>query len=140
MPILCEILLSFPPVSFYCSGHDMLPLCWYIFYCILDVKQGKLQTKRHTSISLCTDYMSTILFLICLAKLPINLVVVLSLQSSTINSTTFSRSFREWKFCQHELVKLQRLDWMKCPPCTVDQHSCHVDGNMKLYRYKSPGW
>ena len=28
---------------------------------------------------------------------------------------------------------------MECPACALYQHSCHVDGNMKLYRYKSSG-
>ena len=26
---------------------------------------------------------------------------------------------------------------MKCPSCSIFQHSCHVDGNMKLYRFKT---
>jgi hypothetical protein len=34
---------------------------------------------------------------------------------------------------------LQSKDWMKCPCCLVKQHSCHVVGNCKLYRYKSSG-
>ncbi|KAK3745571.1 hypothetical protein QZH41_009877, partial [Actinostola sp. cb2023] len=59
--------------------------------------------------------------------------------SAVINSTAFTRSFKEWKFCQHELNLLSYQDWMKCPPCSISQHSCHVDGNMKLYRYKSSG-
>ncbi|CAH3160482.1 unnamed protein product [Porites evermanni] len=57
----------------------------------------------------------------------------------TISHATFSRSFKEWKFCQFELEGLQGLDWVKCPTCSIFQHSCHVDGNMKLYRYKSSG-
>ncbi|KAK2555183.1 hypothetical protein P5673_023160 [Acropora cervicornis] len=28
---------------------------------------------------------------------------------------------------------------MKCPICSVSHHSCHVDGDMKLYRYHSSG-
>lgn len=28
---------------------------------------------------------------------------------------------------------------MQCPCCKKEQHSCHVDRNMKLYRYKSSG-
>lgn len=34
---------------------------------------------------------------------------------------------------------LQQKNWMECPSCHDDQHSCHVDGNNKLYRYKSAG-
>ena len=60
-------------------------------------------------------------------------------QIGTINISTFSRSFKEWKFCNFELDQLQMKDWMKCPPCTIQQHSAHVDGNMKLYRFKTAG-
>jgi len=61
------------------------------------------------------------------------------LQEPTINHSTFSRSFKEWKFCQYELCRLQGMDWFRCPTCSISQHSCHVDGNMKLYRYQSSG-
>ncbi|XP_044163520.1 uncharacterized protein LOC114951222 isoform X3 [Acropora millepora] len=66
-------------------------------------------------------------------------VSAMSGRSATINPTTFSRSFKEWKFCQHEIQQLEGMNWMKCPICSVSQHSCHVDGNMKLYRYHSSG-
>ena len=64
---------------------------------------------------------------------------LLSQQAPTINHTTFSRSFKEWKFLQFELDCLQGLDWMKCPSWSISQHSCYVDGNMKLYRFKTSG-
>lgn len=48
-------------------------------------------------------------------------------------------TFKEWKYCQHELNILRHMDWMKCPACNDFQHSVHVDGNMKLYRFKSAG-
>lgn len=48
-------------------------------------------------------------------------------------------SFKEWKYCQVELDKLRCIDWMECPSCSQHQHSVHVDGNMKLYRFKSAG-
>ncbi|XP_028410581.1 uncharacterized protein LOC114533276 isoform X3 [Dendronephthya gigantea] len=57
----------------------------------------------------------------------------------TINSKTFGSSFREWKYCQYELNKLRHINWMECPACEQQQHSVHMDGNMKLYRYKSAG-
>ena len=60
-------------------------------------------------------------------------------KASTITAPTFSRSFKEWKFCMHEVQVAQGFSWMECPACSLDQHSCHVDGNMKLYRYKSSG-
>ena len=56
-----------------------------------------------------------------------------------INDTAFSVAFKEWKFCHHELDVLQSKDFMECPTCAVFQHSAHVDGNAKLYRYKSAG-
>ncbi|CAH3016573.1 unnamed protein product [Porites evermanni] len=56
-----------------------------------------------------------------------------------INDTAFSIAFKEWKFCRHELDVLQSKDFMECPTCAVFQHSAHVDGNAKLYRYKSAG-
>ena len=52
---------------------------------------------------------------------------ILFQQAPTINHTTFSRSFKEWKFLQYELDCLQGLDWMKCPSCSIFQHSCHVN-------------
>lgn len=56
-----------------------------------------------------------------------------------INDSAFSIAFKEWKFCCHELNILQSKDFMGCPTCAVYQHSAHVDGNAKLYRYKSAG-
>ena len=46
---------------------------------------------------------------------------------------------KEWKFCQFELGHLQGHNLIICPTCSIFQHSCHVDGNMKLYRYSSSG-
>ncbi|XP_044171275.1 uncharacterized protein LOC122955576 isoform X2 [Acropora millepora] len=60
-------------------------------------------------------------------------------RASTITATTFSRAFKEWKFCMYELQNAQDVSWMECPACSLNQHSCHVDGNMKLYRFKSSG-
>lgn len=57
----------------------------------------------------------------------------------TINATSFNTSFKEWKFCQFELDSIRKKRWMSCPTCTKSQHSVHVDGNMKLYRFKSAG-
>lgn len=63
-----------------------------------------------------------------------------SLQLGTINIAAFATSFKEWKFCQYELDLSGRgINWMKCPVCDTQQHSVHVDGNMKLYRFKSAG-
>ncbi|XP_032232016.2 uncharacterized protein LOC116605656 isoform X1 [Nematostella vectensis] len=57
----------------------------------------------------------------------------------TINASTFRTSFQEWKYLQFEINSICHMDWMQCPACSDDQHSVHVDGNMKLYRFKSAG-
>ena len=56
-----------------------------------------------------------------------------------VNTTSFNRAFKEWKFCKFELEKLAGKNWMECPPCSIHQHSGHVDGNSKLYRFMSAG-
>ena len=58
-------------------------------------------------------------------------------QIGRINPTTFRKAAAEWRYCQYELEKLQGICWLECPPCSVSQHSAHVDGNQKLYRFKS---
>lgn len=60
-------------------------------------------------------------------------------RTNMINVNTFSSSFKEWKYWRHEKDMIQKMNWLECPPCTVKQHSCHVDGNCKLYRYSSSG-
>ena len=61
------------------------------------------------------------------------------MQSATINPTTFNCPLKEWKFSQFEVNLLEGMDWMKCPSCSINRHSCHVDGNMKLHHYHSFG-
>ncbi|XP_028417950.1 uncharacterized protein LOC114542647 [Dendronephthya gigantea] len=56
-------------------------------------------------------------------------------RADVITAATFRKAFAEWCYCQFELASLQLQDWRKCPPCSVDQHSCHIDGNHKVYRY-----
>ena len=58
------------------------------------------------------------------------------LQVNVINAATFRKAFAEWCYCQFEVDGLQLQDWKKCPPCSVNQHSCHIDGNHKVYRFK----
>ena len=60
-------------------------------------------------------------------------------KTGIINPTVFSVAFKEWKYCQFELESMKGVNWMECPCCEKEQHSCHVDGNMKLYRYKNSG-
>ena len=53
----------------------------------------------------------------------------------TINATTFAKSYAEWKYCQYEKEKIQCTPHLDCPACFSTQHSVHVDGNKKLYRF-----
>ncbi|XP_046863236.1 uncharacterized protein LOC124456981 [Xenia sp. Carnegie-2017] len=52
-------------------------------------------------------------------------------RENVINSVTFRKSFAEWSYCQHEIDLLHEQTWKNCPPCSIDQHSCHIDGNQK---------
>ncbi|XP_065891337.1 uncharacterized protein [Dysidea avara] len=52
-----------------------------------------------------------------------------------INPTAFSKSFQEWRYCRYELKKLKREAIFECPACSDHQHSVHIDGNKKLYRF-----
>ena len=65
--------------------------------------------------------------------------VFLMKEEGAINATTFGSAFREWKYCKYELDQLMKKDFIKCPCCNQDQHSAHVDANVKLYRFKSAG-
>jgi len=60
-------------------------------------------------------------------------------QVGTVDVTAFATSFKEWTYCQFELDQERQISWMECPACSNKQHSVHVDGNMKLYRFKSAG-
>ena len=57
------------------------------------------------------------------------------LQKSNIDHTCFSRAVKEYSYLQDALLQLKGHDNMKCPPCTIKQTMCHVDGNHKVYRY-----
>ncbi|XP_066934787.1 uncharacterized protein [Clytia hemisphaerica] len=56
-----------------------------------------------------------------------------------ITPSIFSTAFKEWCFCQYKIDCLQNKNWLECPACAYQQHSSHVDGNCKLYHYKSSG-
>ncbi|XP_038071093.1 uncharacterized protein LOC119739989 [Patiria miniata] len=59
----------------------------------------------------------------------------ISIEETSINRTMLSRCLSEYRYCERELALCQGLDDMKCPPCAIKQHSAHVDGNFKVYRY-----
>uniref|UniRef100_A0A7M5XED2 CxC3 like cysteine cluster domain-containing protein n=2 Tax=Clytia hemisphaerica TaxID=252671 RepID=A0A7M5XED2_9CNID len=60
-------------------------------------------------------------------------------RNGTINANTFVQVYREYNFAQYEIEKRLSFSWFDCPACGDQQHSCHVDGNCKLYRYKTSG-
>ena len=64
---------------------------------------------------------------------------IIYLKNGIINQTTFSVCFKEWNFWKHEKDTLEGKNWLECPACEINQHSCHVDGNAKLYRYRTSG-
>ncbi|XP_030838107.1 uncharacterized protein LOC105443805 isoform X2 [Strongylocentrotus purpuratus] len=52
-----------------------------------------------------------------------------------INKTALSRALTEFRYCQHTMKGLKETNQMTCPACSHGQHSAHVDGNFKVYRY-----
>jgi hypothetical protein len=58
-------------------------------------------------------------------------------QAGTINISTFRKAAAEWRYCQYEVDKLQEIRYIYCSPCSVSQHSAHLDGNQKLYQFRS---
>lgn len=61
--------------------------------------------------------------------------VSMFLQVGSVNATTFSKAFHEWRYCQFSMRKLRQSPLFECPCCVPIQHSVHLDGNKKLYRY-----
>uniref|UniRef100_A0A7M5X014 CxC3 like cysteine cluster domain-containing protein n=2 Tax=Clytia hemisphaerica TaxID=252671 RepID=A0A7M5X014_9CNID len=57
----------------------------------------------------------------------------------TINQPMFAHAFKEYQHLKFDVEQLCSLSWFECPGCGDQQHSCHVDGNNKLYRYKTSG-
>ena len=48
---------------------------------------------------------------------------------------SFSSGIQRVVFCYARVKCHERKNWIDCPACYGSQHSCHVDGNAKLYRY-----
>ncbi|KAA8585669.1 hypothetical protein FQN60_004363, partial [Etheostoma spectabile] len=50
------------------------------------------------------------------------------------------RAFLEWAYAKFEVDKLSQVQHFQCPACTPSMLAVSVDGNRKLYRFKSqPG-
>jgi len=55
-----------------------------------------------------------------------------------MSQDTFNCCFLEWKkaesFFFHHVAQT-----FNCPCCGASPHAVHIDGNMKLYKYKAAG-
>ncbi|KAL2102430.1 hypothetical protein ACEWY4_001598 [Coilia grayii] len=54
-----------------------------------------------------------------------------------IGSDSFRQSFLEWEAARYEVDTLTREDHFNCPACSPDMLAVSVDGNRKLYRFKT---
>ncbi|TKS88108.1 hypothetical protein D9C73_022232 [Collichthys lucidus] len=60
--------------------------------------------------------------------------------SGKICGDTMQRAFLEWAYAKFEVDKLSQVQHFQCPACTPSMLAVAVDGNRKLYRFKSqPG-
>ncbi len=61
-------------------------------------------------------------------------------QRGKICGDTMQRAFLEWAYAKFEVDKLSQVQHFQCPACTPSMLAVAVDGNRKLYRFKSqPG-
>ncbi|XP_035006830.1 uncharacterized protein LOC118103835 [Hippoglossus stenolepis] len=61
-------------------------------------------------------------------------------RSGKICGDTMQKAFLEWTYAKFEVEKLSQVQHFQCPACTPSMLAVAVDGNRKLYRFKSqPG-
>ncbi|MED6240916.1 hypothetical protein ATANTOWER_031648, partial [Ataeniobius toweri] len=61
-------------------------------------------------------------------------------RSGKICGDTMQKSFLEWSYAKFEVERLFQVHRFQCPACTPSMLAVAVDGNRKLYRFKSqPG-
>ncbi|XP_047205056.1 uncharacterized protein LOC124857722 isoform X2 [Girardinichthys multiradiatus] len=61
-------------------------------------------------------------------------------RSGKICRDTMQKSFLEWSYAKFEVERLSQVHLFQCPACTPSMLVVAVDGNLKLYRFKSqPG-
>ncbi|KAK5933254.1 hypothetical protein CgunFtcFv8_013749 [Champsocephalus gunnari] len=61
-------------------------------------------------------------------------------RSGKICGDTLQKSFLEWTYAKFEVERLSQVQHFQCPSCTPSMLAVAVDGNRKLYRFKSqPG-
>ncbi|XP_059201627.1 uncharacterized protein LOC131981368 [Centropristis striata] len=58
-------------------------------------------------------------------------------RTGKISADTFSKSFLEWSAVKFEVDRMCKETCFSCPACTPDMLAVSVDGNRKLYRFKS---
>ncbi|XP_043225461.1 uncharacterized protein LOC122383261 isoform X2 [Amphibalanus amphitrite] len=63
----------------------------------------------------------------------------LACRDGDINQDRFAKAYAEWSYMTFAAQKLAGWDPMICPACGPQPSCIHVDGNAKLYRYKSAG-
>ncbi|XP_043242318.1 uncharacterized protein LOC122391992 isoform X2 [Amphibalanus amphitrite] len=56
-----------------------------------------------------------------------------------IDLQRFEKAYSEWANMEFELQRLMDADLMSCEACGPEPACVHVDGNFKLYRYRSSG-
>ena len=62
-------------------------------------------------------------------------------QSGKICGDTMQKAFLEWTYAKFEVEKLSQVQHFQCPACTPSMLAVAVDGNRKLYRFRSqPGY
>ena len=63
----------------------------------------------------------------------------MSLQTAPVDPRRFSKAYSEWSYMIHEARRVVGHDDLQCGACGPTPMCVHVDGNSKLYRYKSAG-
>ncbi|XDV41656.1 hypothetical protein PO909_010475, partial [Leuciscus waleckii] len=58
-------------------------------------------------------------------------------RAGKISADSFSKSFSEWVAVTYEVEKIFHKKSFDCPACTPEMLAVSVDGNRKLYRFKS---
>ncbi|XP_028456560.1 uncharacterized protein LOC114570425 isoform X2 [Perca flavescens] len=58
-------------------------------------------------------------------------------RTGKLSSDSFQKSFFEWAAVQYEVDAICKEDQFSCPACTPAMLAVSVDGNRKLYRFKS---
>lgn len=95
-----------------------------------------MRTKLFGRVSTSLKQLSTT----CIYLVSWSILFSLSYQSGKICGDTMQKSFLEWSYAKFEVERLSQVHQFLCPACTPSMLAVAVDGNRKLYRFKSlPG-